>query len=48
VELVSQNPYHFSNDRLRYGDLNVAVNRHVQEPHAAELKRRHVNVGIEG
>jgi hypothetical protein len=38
MELVSQNPYHFVNDRLRNGNLNVVVYRHVQKPHAAELK----------
>jgi hypothetical protein len=48
VELVPQNPYQLINDRLRNSDLNVAVNGHVQEPHAAELKGRYVNIGVEG
>jgi len=48
VELVSQHPYYFINDRRRYGNLDVASTAHMQKPHAAELKCRHVDVGIEG
>jgi len=44
LKLVSQNPYHLVNDRLGHGNLNVAVNCHVQEPHASELEGRHVDI----
>jgi hypothetical protein len=48
MELVSQNPYQFVDDRLRYRNLNIAVHCHVQKPHAAELKGRHVDICVEG
>src|SRR5580658_9660657 len=46
LELISQNPYDFFKDWLRYGNLYIAVDYHVQEAHAAELKGGYVNVGI--
>src|ERR1035438_1214803 len=48
AELVSQNPDDFFNNRLRHGNFNVAIDGHMQESHAAELKGGNVDIGIEG